>query len=106
MKKLIAAEQDNLMALNNLAILYLEGKGVEKDVTKATEIYARAAELGEPYAQYNLGMSYFMGQGVEKSYEKAAYWFNECVNNPYADDNILKEAKEKLENPNVKAALK
>ena len=70
------------------------------------ELYTRAAELGEPYAQYNLGFSYFMGKGVEKDYAKAAYWYNECVNNPNADEDIIKAASEQLENPNVKAALK
>ena len=45
--------------------------GLEKDVTRAVELYERAAELGVKYAQLNLGRVYEQGTGVVKDTAKA-----------------------------------
>src|SRR5262249_23705271 len=49
-----AAAQDHPEALRTLGYLFGEGKGVPKDGLRAAELYRRAAELGDAYAQYNL----------------------------------------------------
>ncbi|EJK47697.1 hypothetical protein THAOC_33565, partial [Thalassiosira oceanica] len=51
---------------------YHYGKyGLEKDVTRALELYERAAELGAKDAHYNLGFLYDEGTDVEKDLAKA-----------------------------------
>jgi len=45
--------------------------GLEKDVTRAIELYDRAAELGVKEAHCNLGVLYAKGAGVEKDMAKA-----------------------------------
>ena len=44
---------------------------VEKDMTKAFELYERAAELGSKEAHYNLGYLYNKGTDVQKDMAKA-----------------------------------
>ena len=64
------------VAMFNLANLYAEGSyGLEKDVTRAVELYERAAELGEKKAHYSLGDLYEKGKGVEKDMAKAIRHF-------------------------------
>ncbi|EJK65611.1 hypothetical protein THAOC_13511 [Thalassiosira oceanica] len=45
--------------------------GLAKDVTRAVELYERAAELGVKEAHYNLGVTYNEGTDVEKDTAKA-----------------------------------
>ncbi|EJK74433.1 hypothetical protein THAOC_03887 [Thalassiosira oceanica] len=44
--------------------------GLEKDVTRAVELYERAAELGVKVAHFNLGLLYHKGADVEKDTAK------------------------------------
>jgi len=60
------------MATWNLGAKYHFGQyGLEKDVTRATELYERAAQLGVSDAHYNLGVTYDEGTEVEKDTDKA-----------------------------------
>ena len=55
-----------------LGTKYEQGQyGLEKDVTKAVELYERAAELRVKGAHYNLGCLYREGTDVEKDMAKA-----------------------------------
>ena len=55
---------------------YLYGQdGLKKNVTRAVELYERAAELGEKKAQYRLGCMYDKGKGVEKDTAKAIRYY-------------------------------
>ncbi|EJK44330.1 hypothetical protein THAOC_37138, partial [Thalassiosira oceanica] len=45
--------------------------GLEKDVTRAVELYERAAELGAKEAHYNIGVLYAQGEDVERDTAKA-----------------------------------
>ena len=59
-------------ATYHLGTQYQYGQyGLEKDLTKAVELYERAAELGLKEAHYNLGCLYAKGTGVEKNTAKA-----------------------------------
>ena len=51
------------------------GYGLQKDVTRATELYERAAELGEQKAHFSLGYLYGLGEGVAKDTAKAIRHF-------------------------------
>ena len=60
------------VAIFNLGFQYERGQhGLETDVTRAVELYERAAELGVKNAHYNLGVLYSKGTGVEKDTAKA-----------------------------------
>ena len=59
----------------NLAMLYQEGYGVEKDEAVAAQWFRQAAELGDADGQLNLGLSYAEGSGVECDYQEAQKWW-------------------------------
>ena len=65
-----AAEDNNPEGFNNLAALYLNGQGVDKNLNEAMKLYAKAAELGLNAAKYNLGSLYLNN----KDYDNAAKW--------------------------------
>ena len=69
-----AAESDP-EAMTNLALLYLKGLGVKRDVGKAAELYERAGQLGFVIAQFNLANLYYDGQGVSRDKKQAARWY-------------------------------
>ena len=59
-------------AISTLGMKYRFGRyGLEKDVTRAVELYERAAELGGKEAHYNLACMYREGTDVEKDMAKA-----------------------------------
>ena len=67
-----AADQNYAPAINNLARLYADGRGVKQDVPKAIELWSKAAESGNTTARFNLGLQYAAGVGVKKDMKKAA----------------------------------
>ena len=59
-------------AIYHLGVQYEHGRyGLKEDVTRAVELYERAAELGGKGAHYNLGILYANGEGVERDTSKA-----------------------------------
>lgn len=68
----ILVEKKNPAAMNNLAILYERGRGVEKNLQKAFELYKEATENGGKNIEFsNLANCYFWGRGVEQNYKNA-----------------------------------
>ena len=61
-----AANQDNPIALNNLAFFYLKGKYVSRDIKKAILYFTLSANQNFSPAQYNLGIIYLNGKFVKK----------------------------------------
>ena len=60
------------VAIFNLGNLYEHGLyGLEKDATRAVELYERAAKLEVKKAHFNLGAMYAKGTDVEKDTAKA-----------------------------------
>ncbi|EJK75328.1 hypothetical protein THAOC_02948 [Thalassiosira oceanica] len=60
------------LAIWHLGTKYILGAyGLEKDVTRAVELYERAADLGVKEAHYNLGVLYDEGIEVAKDIDKA-----------------------------------
>ncbi len=81
-----ASTQRNQFADYRLGKLYLLGKDVAKDISKAIGYLAASAESGNQYAQYALGKLYLMGQEVPQDRKTAWYWFTQSANqgNQYA----------------------
>ena len=78
------AEQGDMEAQHNLAVLYKTGKGVMRDMEKAAMWFRKAAEQGLPDAQFNLGELYDEGNGVEKRHEYAALWYTRAAEQGHA----------------------
>jgi len=71
-----AVKRGYLAALNNLAILYDGGYGVEPNPATASDLLKRAAQQGLPIAMYNLGLRYKNGiGGVDRDIGQAYEWF-------------------------------
>src|SRR5436853_5863906 len=66
-----ASKRGYVSALNNLAVLYEVGDGVETSQTTAIDLLKRGAEQGHPLAMYNLGIHYRYGTGVKRSWNQA-----------------------------------
>jgi hypothetical protein len=70
-----AGEQGHIEALNDLAGVYLTGRGLAEDRGKALELYREAAGQGLVEAQKNLGHIYLRGKIVKADPVEAAMWY-------------------------------
>ena len=59
----------------DIATIYLDGNGVDKDVEKAIEFYKRGAKAGDHHCITALGSLYHDGDDCERDYEKAFTYF-------------------------------
>jgi len=73
------AEKDNTSALINLANLYEQGQGVERDLKQSITWLRRAADLGDVRGQYQLAMAYEKGLGVDRDLHQAAHWLEKAA---------------------------
>lgn len=89
------AEKGNGFAMHDLAKMYLQGHGCDKDEELAQECFVKtygafireeAREKQSDYLQYRIGKLYSFGYGVERDYLMAAEWYQKSVNalNPFA----------------------
>lgn len=70
-----AAQCENAEAMNLLANLYRDGRGVQRDYREALFWYEKSAALGDPFAGYGAGKMYERGLGVERDIDKARKYF-------------------------------
>src|SRR5688572_19651694 len=75
------AESEDKFAQYELAILYEEGSGTERNLEKAFYWYQKAAENGYGVAQFTIGCLYNDGKGTEKDLKKAFHWYQEAADN-------------------------
>jgi len=66
-----AAEGGQKEAVNDLALLYLKGKGVKKNERKAFELFKKAAKMGDSAAQINVALMYAWSEDVPNNKMKA-----------------------------------
>ncbi|KAJ2999220.1 hypothetical protein HDV02_003314 [Globomyces sp. JEL0801] len=59
------------IAQSNLALCYLEGRGVEKNLKEAISLFENAAFENDSVALFMLASCYYEGEGVPKDLEKA-----------------------------------
>lgn len=75
-KELIAkAENGDIGAQCQLAMMYDQGEGAEKNPAEAFKWYRKAAEQGNEHSQLILGILYDKGAGVERNPIEAAKWY-------------------------------
>lgn len=70
-----AADLGEPEAMGSLGALFLEGKGVEKDVEKGIEWAKKAANKDDPTAIFNLGAVYYNGVIKAKNDPEAIKWW-------------------------------
>jgi uncharacterized protein len=63
-------------ALGRLGFRYENGFGVPQDYAAAADLYLRAAEQGDAFAQCRLGLSYDKGHGVPRDLILSYKWLN------------------------------
>ena len=80
------AEEGHPTSQWGLGRLYLEGRGVPKDVKTATNWLTLSAKSGEVFAQSDLAFMYRSGDsGLPQNYKQAMYWFLKVIENPRVD---------------------
>ena len=73
------ASDGNVEAQSNLAWLYRNGAGTQRDDGKALYWYLLAAKQGDAYAQYNYAEMCEQGLGIAQSFETAAHWYEKAA---------------------------
>ena len=76
------ARQGDRVAQVNLGRMYEDGLGVPKDFERATELYRKAWEQGDLYAEFKL--MYAKGAGVPEDAAKAAAWYRSAAEQGFA----------------------
>jgi TPR repeat protein len=74
-----AVKLGHALAAANFGILYQDGNGVERDLTRARELFQRAADAGAPRGMFLLGNLYERGSGVPQDYAKAWEWYDKAA---------------------------
>lgn len=69
--------------MDNLAVCYFWGYGVETDLQKSSYYHEKAAKAGSVRAMYNTGLNYEHGYGVSQNMNKALFWLEKAAENNY-----------------------
>jgi uncharacterized protein len=72
----IVLARGNARALGRLGFRYENGLGVPQNYIAAVDLYRRAAEQGDVFAQCRLGLSYDKGHGVPQDFILAYKWLD------------------------------
>lgn len=75
----LAAMNEDVQSMYDLAKLYLEGQGIEHDSEKALYWLNKAAAAGNLEAMDALGMQYLQARGVERDLAKAQEYFEKAA---------------------------
>ena len=70
------ADQGSMAARTDLAYLYYNGLGGERDYEKALKLYEQAALQGDVLAQANVGLMYATGTGTGMDRAKGYAWYS------------------------------
>ena len=76
-EKAVAA--GHLRAHNDLALMYLKGTGIERDVARARELFKTAADKGLSMAQYQYAELLRKGIGSDKDIKAAIKWYERAA---------------------------
>jgi len=81
------ANQGDIQAQYNLALLYYHGVEIPRDSKQAVYWYTKAANQGHVNAQYSLGDLYSNGDGKEvpQDFKQAVYWYTKAAEQGFAN---------------------
>lgn len=80
----LAAQQDDLTGLVNLAALYFNGEDVPQDKVKGVTMLRRAAELGVAEAQFKLALAARYGEGTAQNNAESLAWLTKAARQGHA----------------------
>ena len=63
----------------NLALMYEQGMGIDKNEKEAAFWYQKSAELGNANAQFNLGVLFENGRGTAVDFARANQWYRKAA---------------------------
>jgi TPR repeat protein len=78
------AAPDDARPLIALANIHMNPRGDRYDLVRARELYQRAADIGDPQAEFELGRMYEMGLGVDPDPERALELYRSSAAKGYA----------------------
>jgi len=84
-----------------IAMMYENGIGTEKNPEKAFKYYEKAANQGCAISQNTLGHMYSTGTGTAKNLEKALEYFQKAADEEYGCPTVKKLAKTEIEKYSV-----
>jgi TPR repeat protein len=73
------AEAGDRQAMNNLGVLYDQGKGLEADAGRAVYWFEKAARAGHLAGMSNYGRMLESGRGIAENPREAALWFDRAA---------------------------
>ena len=79
LQRICQFDHKHALAQYNLAIMYMEGGGVQKDMQQAAVWHMKAAEQGLAESQLNLDMMCMNGDGVEKDMQQAVMCYRRAA---------------------------
>ncbi len=99
----VLVTQENTEAQYQLAILFLNGKGVKKSVTRA-ELLLKKSTKQSSQAAFLLGSLYYKGKQLAKNEEKAKYYLNIAASggNKRAESLLLAIKTKKVNSNRIK----
>ena len=74
-----AAGMGDAAAMNDMGDHYMNGWGVERDYSRATGWYRKAAANGNPFGMINLAFTYENGLGVNRDANQAMAWYRKAT---------------------------
>lgn len=101
------ADSGDIKAQEKVAVAYLKGNGVEKDINKAIELLKKSAENGSGMCNYQLGKIYESGNGVDINMETAISYYKKSAELGYANaQNVLKKMEQSTKIADVNSTTK
>jgi S1-C subfamily serine protease len=82
------AEEGYVNAQINLAAMYEQGNGVERDLERAAAWYRAAARQDSPIGQYNLGLFLAEHRDTETAEQEALSWLAKAANQGFVDAQL------------------
>ncbi len=85
------ADAGDIEAIDELAMMYLNGDGAEADPEKAAYWFRKGAEEGSELHMFNMGLFYAKGFGVPRDFALAAEWMQKAADE--GDEDAPAEAE-------------
>jgi TPR repeat protein len=87
----LAANQNEMVAYNNIGNMYYFGLGVSQDYITAMEYYLTAARDNHKNAMTNIGILFFNGKGVPADKYRALKWLTKSGDKPEKAKELNKQ---------------
>lgn len=93
-----ACKELNYDAIYALAVCYIKGAGVEKNIDKAIELFEELDFHEEPFGAFELAKLYEQGELVERNLELALHWYKRSAELGLKYSKELEHIKDDIKN--------